>query len=447
MANPGYLRSTDGSDADNGSTWALANATLAGAITDAAAGDTIFVSQSHSESPATSTTWTFPGTPASPNKLICGNDAAEPPTAVATTAAIGVSSNSSALIVNGSLYAYGINWNGGSGTGGNVTFGNTDTSTQLHENCVIGVLGTSTGRTLIFGLSGANNENFIRFKNCTFTFSSVNHSWLARRKVLIEGGSTAGSALTTMFQATAELIDITVSGLNMATFASTVTLIAAGQAGTGQVTFRNCKLPASWTGSLLGGAPATYGFRARMHNCDSGDTQYRLWEEDLAGSIKSETTIVRTGGASDGTTSLSWKMATSASAVYPMYPLASPEIAIWNDTTGSAKTLTVEIVHDSQGAGSGSKFQDDEVWLEVMYLGTSGFPLGTWISDCKADILATAANQADSSVTWTTTGLTTPVKQALSVSFTPQEKGYFIARVMLAKASKTCYVDPKITVT
>jgi hypothetical protein len=41
MANPGYVRSTDGSDADNGSTWALANATLAGAMTDAAAGDRI----------------------------------------------------------------------------------------------------------------------------------------------------------------------------------------------------------------------------------------------------------------------------------------------------------------------------------------------------------------------------------------------------------------------
>jgi len=37
MANPGYVRSTDGSNADNGSTWALANADLAGAMADHAA--------------------------------------------------------------------------------------------------------------------------------------------------------------------------------------------------------------------------------------------------------------------------------------------------------------------------------------------------------------------------------------------------------------------------
>ena len=184
-----------------------------------------------------------------------------------------------------------------------------------------------------------------------------------------------------------------------------------------------------------------------MHNCDSGDTNYRLWAENYKGSIKSETTIVRTSGSSDGTTSLAWKMSTSANAEYPTIVLYSPERAIWNETTGSAKTLTVEIVHDSQGAGSGSKFQDDEIWLEVMYLGTSGFPLGTWITDAKADVLATAANQADSSVTWTTTGLATPVKQALSVTFTPQEKGHFIYRIAMAKASKTCYVDPMATVT
>ena len=36
---------------------------------------------------------------------------------------------------------------------------------------------------------------------------------------------------------------------------------------------------------------------------------------------------------------------------------------------------------------------------------------------------ASAANQADSSETWTTTGLSAPVKQKIAVTFTPQEKG------------------------
>lgn len=178
-----------------------------------------------------------------------------------------------------------------------------------------------------------------------------------------------------------------------------------------------------------------------MYNCDSGDTNYRIWTEALAGSVVSETTIVRSGGASDGTTSLSWKMVSNANAEYPLLQLESPEIVRWNETTGSSITVTVETITDNV------TLTDDECWLEVQYLGTSGFPLGTFISDAKADVLATAANQTTSSETWTTTGLTTPVKQKLSVSFTPQEKGFIHAVVKLARASTTVYVCPKLDVT
>lgn len=186
--------------------------------------------------------------------------------------------------------------------------------------------------------------------------------------------------------------------------------------------------------------------RVSMYNCDSADTNYRLWIETYAGNIKSETTIVRTGGASDGTTTVSWKMASSANANSTTIPLMSDEVVRWNDTVAAAVTATVEVVHDSQGAGTGAAFTNEEVWLEVMYLGTSGVPLGSFVSNTKADVLATAADQPTSTATWTTTGLTTPVKQKLSVTFTPQEKGYIHARVYLGKASKTLYVDPKITV-
>jgi hypothetical protein len=145
-------------------------------------------------------------------------------------------------------------------------------------------------------------------------------------------------------------------------------------------------------------------------------------------------------------------MATSANASYPCGVLASPVFSIWNDTTGVAKTVTVEFVHDTnvaagQGAGTSFAFRDDEIWLEVEYLGASGSPLGTIIRDVKATPLTTAADQTSSSVGWTTTGMTTPVKQKLvSASFTPQQKGYIQCRVYVAKASKTIYVDPKITV-
>lgn len=443
MANI-YVRSTDGSNADSGATWALAKATIAGAGAIDAAGDTIYVSQSHAESTAGAVSLGCAGTNATPSKLICANDGAEPPTALASTATVTVSTNA-ALSIDGSLYCYGITFI----SAGSIAVNNSNAHCVARmENCSFQT--TNVGSAGGFGTAAwSNNIHRTELINCTFKTAGAGNFFGLAGDVVIRGGSylSGSTAVTNIFSApgdrTAASLDC--AGFDFSNQGSSSNLFASGAGCSGRYVIRDCKLPASWSGSLLASGIAGPGSRYEMHNCDSGDTNYRLWVEDYAGSIKSETTIIRTGGASDGTTGLSWKMATSANAEYPVVHLESPEIVVWSDTTGS-KTVTVEIVHDSQGAGSGSKFQDDEIWLEVMYLGTSGYPLGTWIRDCKADIMATAANQTDSSETWTTTGLASPVKQALSVSFTTAEKGFIHARVVMTKASKTCYVCPKLTV-
>jgi hypothetical protein len=302
------------------------------------------------------------------------------------------------------------------------------------------------------GTSNSVVGTAVKWRDCDARFANASQGFLICAPFIWEGGSveSGGTAITTLlnFGATFRNGVATLSGVDLSNISSSASLISSTSGGIElKALFRNCKLPAAWSGTLFSATPTLAGMRAEMHNCDAGDTNYRLWVEDYAGSIKHETTIVRTGGASDGTTTHAWKMATSSNAEYPVIHLESPEIVKWNDTTGSAITVTVEIVHDSQGAGSGSKFQNDEIWLEVMYLGTSGFPLGTWDVSNAVAILGTAANQADSTETWTTTGLTTPVKQKLAATFTPQEKGYIHARVVMAKASKTAYIDPKLTIT
>lgn len=445
MANI-YVRSTDGNNADTGATWALAEATLAGAdATPDAAGDTIWVSQVHAESTAGAVTLAFAGTPATPSRILCGDDAAEPPTALATTAT--VTTTSGTLVLGGSFYCYGITFTSSSTT---TICGSSANQVQLYEQCSFRTTNPGGGGSFLFG-SQNNVAQKMRFVDCTFKPNAAGQVWTVYGNAEICGGSIVSGSTTptALFALSADRTNgiLDVSGFDFSNLSSSLNLCKGDTAAPGHIVFRNCKLPASWSGSLVSGTIPGPGPRYEMHNCDSTDTNYRMWVEDYAGSIKHETTIVRTGGASDGTTALSWKMVTSANAEYPTVPLVSPEGSLWNDTTGSSKTLTVEIVHDSQGAGSGSKFQDDEVWLEAMALTTSGVPLGAWIDDAKANVLATAANQADSSETWTTTGLTTPVKQALSVTFTPQEKGVVTWRVVCAKASKTLYVCPKATLT
>ena len=435
-----YVRSADGNNADDGSTWALADATMVGSDTGDAAGDTIWLSQAHAESTAGAVTINYAGTVATPSKVLCGNDAAEPPTSLATTATVTTIANGT-LSIGGSMYVYGVTFTSDSTT--TLCGGSGVPQTQIYENCSIRTTNTGSAGTIQCG--SANNQTLrLKLLNTSIKFAAASQSLAIYGNHVFEGvsfvsGTSTPTALVTLAGDRTQG-NILWSGCDLSNLGSTVNLCQGAIVASGRVVFRNCKLPASWSGSLVTGTIPGPGPRFELYNCDSTDTNYRLWVEDYAGSIKNETTIVRTGGATDGTTQCSWKMVSSANAEYPLIRLESPERVIWNDTTGSALTAAIEIVTDNV------TLTDGECWLEVMYLGTSGFPLGAWITDAKSDVLATAADQATSAETWTTTGLTTPVKQKLSVTFTPQEKGAIHWRVVLCKASTTVYVDPKLTV-
>lgn len=454
-----YTRSTDGSDADTGATWALAKATLAGAGAIDAAGDTIYVSDAHAESTAADTIISLAGTPDNPVKVICGDDAAEPPTAVSTAGSVTVTGTSDITVV-GSAYVYGLSFNCGTGASTvNLVQKPGAGGKQTYEECVFSIPNTaSTSRLAVCNTSGGTEtDSEVEWINCDVSFGNAgqnlqvnlgNFKW--------KGGSIlVGSAdLTYLINSSAASSgtrpgNFEIEGVDFSNMAAGF-ILAGTHTASFVGKFKNCKLPASWSGNL--GTFSNPGPRIEMHNCDAGGTNYRMWVEDYYGSTKTETTIVKTGGASDGTTPISWKMQSSSNASYPGGVLASPVFSVWNDTTGVAKTATVEIVHDTniaagQGAGTAFAFQDDEVWLEVEYLSEAGSPLGTIIRDVKATPLTAAADQASSSEAWTTTGLTTPVKQKLvSASFTPQQKGYVQCRVYVAKAGKILYIDPKITV-
>lgn len=446
MANPGYVRSTDGSDADNGSTWALANATIAGAAADAAAGDRIWISQAHAEAPASGSaiTATFPGTLASPNQIVCGSDAAEPPTSLSTAATI-TTSGTAAITLNGSFYWYGGTISAGTGAGNaSITLAGADLYFQNFQSVKLVIACTSVAARINLGALGTGTETRVDLTDCTFKFGSTSQGIKVTNTVRIIGGSidSAGSLPSTLFAtAASSATDLVVDRFDASALGATFNWFPSLMSGVGKIVLRNCKVPASWTGGLIAGAIVSTTCRIEAYNLDSAGTNYRIWVEDYPGSILQETTIVRSGGASDGTTPLAWKMVTNANAEFPLLALASPELQIWNDTSGSSKTVTIEVVTD------GVTLTDADAWLEVLYLGSSTSTLGSTASDAVSSVIASTANQTSSSVTWTTTGLTSPVKQALAVTFTPQLKGPFVCTVKLAKASTTMYVDPIATVT
>lgn len=421
--------------------WANATVDLQRAAANDAPGDTIYLSQAHAESTAAGITFALAGTAASPTRVICGDDASAPPSTSAETASITTTGNSGISFTGTCYYVEGLTFNIGSGAvSSTMALTGTTAARAVFRNCDLVLVSTGSGADI--RVSGAYSHALL--ENCDISFSStaqsISNSITNATRFEWNGGSLlSGTSEPATLVETNSAFTL-LSGLDLTHAGGGVNLF--GQTGTGpsRAIIRNSKLPASWSGSLVTGT-LPLNSRFEMHNCDSGDTNYRLHIQDYSGSIISEITIVRADGASDGTTPLVWKMVSTANAEYPMLPLESPEVVQWNDTTGSAITATVEIVTDNV------TLTDAECWLEVQYLGTSGYPLGAFVSDAKADVLATAANQTSSSETWTTTGLGTPVKQKLSVTFTPQEKGFIHAVVKVAKASTTVYVDPLLVIT
>lgn len=504
MANY-YLRSSDGSDASDGLSWANAKATLAGVFAACSAGDTVFVSDDHAETQATAMTLTSPGTAASPVRVLCVDDTSdpEPPTALSTTATITTTTNAG-LSIGGFAYFYGITFSCGTG-GSSATFqiGTVGSPGMLiFDSCKL-KLGTSGGTNSVInfhGNSSGSDDSIVELINTTYDGSVTQHGLRVGCKFIWRNTPNAlvGSlGYTTLFNQPASFIPVAeIIGVDLSALGSGKNLVNVGSASHGRWTFIDCKLGSS-VALATGSIPGQGGPDVTFINCDSADTNYRYHKQVYQGTITQETTIVRTGGASDGTTPVSRKMVSTANSKF-FSPLVSDWVGVWEEEAFTPIVL-VDIIHFGSAA-----LKDDEAWLEVEVLATSGFPLGVFGSDRMASILGTPSNQDSSGSVWTgpsaranstayslndlivvqgricicTTagtsagsepgdydeGITadggsvsdgTAVfrigwRQALSVdlstvgSGTTEASGLVRARVNLAKASTTIYFDPKI---
>jgi len=433
-----YYVDSNAAGAADGTSWADAYTTLAAAASGKAAGDSFFVAHNHAETQATAITITFPGTVAAPNLIYCVNKAGSvPPVAadLATTATVTTTNNAAGITCNGTFYMYGINWHVGGGASQAVFNCSASASASpVFDNCTWQADGTG-GFILQSGTT--SSVGVTHWKNCTFTFPSTANSMATWRPVEYYNCTFAGAAVpNVLFFSTNTQHGhyIKLVGCDLSAFGVGKTLFAPTGNVPVVIQMRDCKLGASVT---VAGTPAVPGdCEVDLINCDSGDTNYRNESYRYEGTFTTETTIVRTGGASDGTTPVAWKIVTTANSEIPR-PFVSMPIAIWNETVGSAVTAKV---HGTWGGGAVPN--NDEIWIEAQYLGTSGFPISSRVNNGVATPLhAPAAQGAEAGETWG--GGTTDF--SMSVTFTPQEKGWIYVTVHAALPSTTFYVDPKVT--
>lgn len=426
--------------------WDTAAQLIATAAGIDAAGDTYYVSNNHNEASSTAQTVALAGTIGNPNKLICVSDSVFPAvTPVSIPTGIIATTGATAFSISGSGYFYGLIFNIGSASASQASFNlsTADNSHQVFEGCAISLGTTSTTSRINIGSGAAATEGSVVLKNTTVKFANASQSITIAangRLIMIGGGiDNASTALTSFINTSGGQVYAEFRGVDISKMTTGSSLISSPINTVGDIKFINCKLPAGWTGVPI--TTVTHAnMRVSLYNCDNAATNYRLWITTSAGSIKESTTVVKTGGASDGTTAISWKMVTGSSNE-AVNQLISDPIAIWVDTTGSSKTATIDFIHDSV-----TSLNDSEVWVEAEYLGSTTIPLGSYLSDRRLTLISGTTTHSTSSATWTTTGLTSPNKQKLDITVTPNMKGFIYLRVYLAKPSYTIYVDPKVTV-
>ncbi len=437
-----FLRSTDGNDGDDGSTWALAKATIAAAVTAAGAGGLVYMSQVHAETSGSAINILSPGLPASPVRIICANDAAEPPTARATTGTVTTTGTGSggAIGFAGCAYYYGVTFDGND----DITIGNSSTVENWlkYDTCKFDQGGGVSTDQIIIGTNSGNVDTALyEFFDCDFVFSSTLQELTVQSGYIrFQGGSMAatGTVPDQLFLPQGIWVDVLLTGVDLSAFVSGDSLVNVSAAKPSQFRFVDCKLGASvtlTTGTIAGQG----GVRVEMTNSDSGDTVTRYERSTYQGTEKSDTAIFL--NASDGSTSFSRQMVTGANAKTES-PMESQWCEVQN-TDLTQQTITVEIVHDNA-----TDLTDIQCWLELEFMGTSGFPLGVFVSDRLDDfIFGTPTDQPASLVTWTGTGgCTNENKQKLEITFTALEIGPLRYRVMLADPSKTLFFDPDATV-
>jgi hypothetical protein len=345
------------------------------------------------------------------------------------------------MTTSGYAYVYGLTFNCGDSTVG-ATF---QIRTWKFDTCNLTLNNTNTASR--FSLSQTGAPDFRQeFINCTLKFGNASQgiSFLGGGLVWRGGGVSAsgvGPTSLIILSVNTQII-VECSGLDLSIM-SGKNLVAIATSLFSQVSFRNCKLPA--TVNLTNAPVPVWSSRISFDNCDSGNNNWRMARYMYQGSVVAESTPhYRPSGATDGTNFFSHLFSTYASGAGPsMYaPLEGPWMTVWNDSP-AAHTLTIELCTENVA------LYDDDVWLEVEYPGTSGYPQAVLLNthsnpDVAAHVLLTTRFGAGAGG-WQ--GFTTPNSQRIQATFTTTQKGVIRARVMVSKPSAIIYVDPLLTVT
>lgn len=326
---------------------------------------------------------------------------------------------------------------------GSFILGSAGVKSQYFKDCAF-VLNNATSTSRV---SSTATPPRVTFDNTTLQFGHVSQTigpasalvamiefnWINTPSPFV--GATIPTTLFTGVNGAALLV--TCRGVDLS--AITGTLLGPGASigtATNKALFDSCKIASSVTRFVAPGATEPAHHEVELVNCYDG-TNFVSERHTAAGDVTTDVSTALVAGAEDDVGDYSHKMV-SSSRSDSVLTLNGFWFDVENTLTGTAKTATVEII-------SSATLNNTDIKLMVEYMDTAGTPVADFVESLSS-VLAAASALPSSSLTWNSPP-STPQKQKLQASFTPQVAGRIRGQVKLGKASATVWVNPQLVIT
>lgn len=382
-------------------------------------------------------------------KVICADSTlSTPPVAVATGAVVGTTGATLQLTFSdGGVYFYGITFSGGS------AINHIMRAYGIFDNCVMACPQTSGAAT--FALNAANAgatiwNNTQLYVGHTGTYIDTGNSlfvWQNTASALAPGSVVPRALIG--HSTLGHLNNVVIEGVGLDGLVGPVVINNEPvQEQQGYWLVKDCKMAAAQGTTGVTG-PIGTNQTIQIINSDSTATTYKSARYQFEGNETTETAITRVGGAVDlGGQAQSRKIVTGANLQW-VRPFKCEPMTIYNNKTGQNVTVTIYGTWNVSNVPN-----NDDIWIEVEYLGTSGSPLGVFATSTKSSFLAAfAALTADGS-TWNGGGSGagwSPFSMSVALNGgtypQPQLAGLIQVRPRVARFASTFYIDPKIVLT
>jgi len=440
-----FFVSDTGSNTSPYDTWAKAATSLATAVTEATtSGDVIKVDKEHIDTLSANTTYTLADRV---NIYVVDKDNADALAEMdGSTGYIGRSDAASYAITfagTGTNTIYGRALRVRGAGGGSINLASTEPGERSYYNCKFLLENTNAAARINLTTTTANIDSGCNCTDCSFVFGSTGQSITYNGNCFLVGGSIGltGSVPSVVFKISiTSAAFLVLNGVDMSALNGTL----VGSAFLGSIVrIVNSKLHASVSVLESQTRPPSSSASVEVYNSASGDEHYLFANYNSLGETIVSTGIYANDGAewNAAAAKYSWKITTTSNANYNL-PYASPWIHKHHEGT-SAITPSLEGFRD----GSTTVIQNDEVWPEFSYQGTTGFPLGVIVNSGRMSPNGSPANQTSSKTysDWQTgTSADSTFKLATTSTITPSEIGNLSARVCVGEPETTVYVDPKI---